>query len=112
MFFPQLNIPIAGLKKYHHNLSAPHITSCNFGQPAPVYYRYLQPGDKISVDSRFTIRTQPLVLPTYGKVYSKLHSFFVPYRLVFKDFVDVLEGVRKLGHQTSIPKVNTFGFYE
>lgn len=112
MFFPNLNIPIAGLDKYHHNLSTPHVTSCNFGEPAPVYYRFLDIGDTIKVQPSFTIRTQPLVLPTYGKVYSKLHSFFVPFRLVYSNFVKWREGQRTIGANMDLPKINTLQIYE
>lgn len=76
-------IPIAAPKKVKFNLDSQHITTTDFMQLQPVYYRHVIPGEKISVNIDSKARLAPLAVPTYGRANLNLRGFFVPYRTVF-----------------------------
>lgn len=111
MMQPPIRLPFASRRLFKHNLNGRHVTTTNFGELSPVYFRFIQPGDKIRIASNFTIRTQPLALPTYGSVQHKLHAFFVPMRLVYKYFNEFMQGQRVLrstAYTPNLPRCSTF----
>lgn len=111
MIQPPIRLPFASRRLFKHNLDCRHITTANFGELSPVYFRFVQPGDKLRIQPTFTIRTQPLALPTYGAVVHKLHSFFVPMRLVYKYFNEFMQGqqvLRGTAYTPNLPRCSTF----
>lgn len=92
MQIPKISLRIAQSKYNRFPFNTTHHTTSSFGEFRPVFYRHLQPGDKLSVSVSDMIRTEPLVYPTYGEVVHKMHAFFVPYRLLYRSFKDFIEG--------------------
>lgn len=66
--------------------------SMNMGELAPVLCKDLVPGDKFRIGSQFFCRTMPMLSPAFGNVRATLHYFFVPYRLVWKNWEDFITG--------------------
>lgn len=50
------------------------------------------PGDKFRIDQEMLVRAMPMVSPTYGTLKIYTHYFFVPNRLVWKDWEDFITG--------------------
>lgn len=92
MQIPKISLRIAQSKYNRFPFNTTHHTTSSFGEFRPVFYRHLQPGDKLSLSVSDMIRTEPLVYPTYGEVVHKMHAFFVPYRLLYRAFKDFIEG--------------------
>ena len=72
------------------DLSCRHITTSNFMQLQPVYYRHLVPNQQIDIDTLVQCRMDALSVPTYGDARVNLRAFFVPYSLVFKGWNDFI----------------------
>lgn len=72
------------------DLSHTHITSCNFMQISPIWNKEMVPGEKIKCDVEFLSRTNPLVVPTFGRANIKNSAYFVPYRTIFRGWNDFI----------------------
>lgn len=72
------------MKRYKHNLSHYHITSCNMGQLIPVANVEVLPGDSFRMQSGVLVRVTPQLKPLMHPVNVRLHHFFVPHRLVWE----------------------------
>lgn len=80
-----------------NNLSSDHITTSNFMEVQPVYYRHLTPADEtLSVNAEAYCRLQPMPLPTMGRAQQNIRGFWVPYRTLisrWNNFItDTYEG--------------------
>lgn len=63
------------------NLSCDHITTSNFMEVQPVYYRHLTPADEtLTVNAEAYSRLQPMPIPTMGRAQQNIRGFWVPYR--------------------------------
>lgn len=67
------------------------------GQLLPVLYDFLNPGDKISVDSSLFTRTQPLRTSAFTRVTEHIDYFFVPMRLINSYWENSFYGISDLG---------------
>lgn len=65
------------------DLSHEHVLTCDMGQLIPVMYMDMVPGDKFEVSTDMLIRFQPLLAPIMHPVNAYIHTFFVPYRLLW-----------------------------
>lgn len=64
-----------------NNLSCDHITTSNFMEVQPVYYRHLTPADEtLNVNAEAFSRLQPMPIPTMGRAQQNIRAFWVPYR--------------------------------
>lgn len=68
------------------DLSHVKIFDANIGALIPVYVEDVVPGDVIDLSHVHVIRSQPLVTPIYHKLEVFSHTFFVPYRILFRDW--------------------------
>ena len=73
-------------KKSKFDLSSTHITTLDVGQLRPTYVTPLYAGEDISLSYGQFSRLSPLVVPTFGSFRLKSYAFFVPHRLVFKQY--------------------------
>lgn len=60
--------------------------SFNMGQLVPIMCQEVLPGDKFTIDVDAFIRFQPMVAPIMHRVDTFVHFFFVPNRLIWKDW--------------------------
>lgn len=65
-------------------------TSFEIGQVVPFFWRDTVPGDIFRNNTNFTVRFMPLIAPVMHKLDLHAHFYFVPYRLIDKNFRDVL----------------------
>ena len=65
-------------------------TSFEIGQVVPFFWRDTVPGDLFRNNTNFTVRFMPLIAPVMHKLDLHAHFYFVPYRLLDKNFRDVL----------------------
>lgn len=86
--FNKLRLKSAAPDSTYFNLSQNHLTTCNFSQLRPSYYREMYIGDKFKIKMDLTAFTAPLVVPPMGIAHLKSRALFVPYRQVWKYFND------------------------
>lgn len=79
----KVDVPVAQQNKCKLDLSCDHVTTMDFMQLQPVFYRHMVAGEHINFDSYSVCRPAPMAVPTYGRLRMNLRGFFVPYRLVF-----------------------------
>lgn len=65
-------------------------TSWNYGRAYPVYTRFVQPGDTLSVDKTDVIRGATPIAPVMGDASVEYMAFFVPHRLVWNHMKQML----------------------
>lgn len=75
-------VPIATANRSKHDLSAPHITTTDFGRLDVVYHTQLVEGDDLNMNLHSFLRAAPMVFPTFGKVYLNVRAFFLPFRIL------------------------------
>lgn len=74
-----------------NNLSCDHITTSNFMEVQPVYYRHLTPVDEtLTVNAEAYSRLQPMPIPTMGRAQQNIRSFWVPYRVLLSYWNDFI----------------------
>lgn len=70
-----------------NNLSCDHITTSNFMEVQPVYYRHLTPADEtLTVNTEAYSRLQPMPIPTMGRAQQNIRGFWVPYRTLLSSW--------------------------
>lgn len=74
------------------NLSHESHLTANFGQLIPTLVQECFPGDKFKIRTEASVKLAPLVFPTMGRIDVYFHTFFVPHRLVFKNWEDFITG--------------------
>lgn len=91
-----------------NNLSCDHITTSNFMEVQPVYYRHLTPADEtLTVNAEAYSRLQPMPIPTMGRAQQNIRGFWIPYRVLishWNNFItDTYDGVPN----TSLPMLSS-----
>lgn len=79
-------VPVKRPKRNKFNLSYENRFSCKMGELIPVMCKPVVPGDTFNVNTEIFIRTAPLVSPLFQQIDVYLHYFFVPNRLIYKDW--------------------------
>lgn len=77
-------VKVSTNKRSSIDLSHDQVTSTDFGKIIPICVRECLPGDDISLDPRVFIRLAPLAVPTFGRIKARVHTFFVPNRILWK----------------------------
>lgn len=70
--------------------------SSALGQLLPVWWHYLQPGDKVNCSSLITTRSTPLNSSAFVDIAEHIEWFFVPMEQMYKLFQQVLYGVEDI----------------
>lgn len=84
------------------------------GYLLPVYWDYLEPGDKVSIKTLLRTRTQPLAKPAMATVIERIEWFAVPIHQLYKPFGTKYYGVNDVetdllptaGYDDYLPYVN------
>ena len=64
-----------------------YFTDLDYGRLIPVDFYDCIPGDKFNLSNNCLIRTNPLIKPAFlNNLKGKFRSFFVLYRLIYKDW--------------------------
>jgi len=75
-----------------HNLSYEHKTTLRFGELTPVGIIETVPGGKYNIGNETFVRFQPLVSPVMHNMNVKLHTFYVPHRIIWDGFEKFIQG--------------------
>lgn len=90
------------MKRSKHSLSHYKLFTCDMGELVPCGCYEVLPGDTIQQSSQVIIRLSPLLTPVMHPVHVRLHSFFVPYRLLDDEWENFITGIS--GPSTTIPR--------
>lgn len=80
----KVSVPVNNASR--HDLSHQHLTTLDFFRLQPIGCMECVAGDKISFDVRTLIEAAPLATKVYGSCHLDIHSFFVPFRLLWRDW--------------------------
>lgn len=87
------------------DLSHNHFTTMEMGKLYPVAWLECVPGDIMRLDLQALIRVQPMVAPILNNLTCDIHAFFVPTRLLWKDWENFITTIE----QGTIPPKNYEG---
>lgn len=88
--FNQVKFPKLGKNVF--DLSHERKLSCKMGKLVPVLLEEIVPGDKFKVSTEALVRLAPMVAPVMHRVNIYMHYFFVPNRLVWKNWESFITG--------------------
>lgn len=92
-------------RKNKFNLSREVKQTGNIGTLMPCFIQDVIPGDSFNVNTQQMIRFSPLVAPMMHNIDFKLDYFFVPYRLVWKEWKDFITGGEDGNDLPSYPRI-------
>lgn len=79
-------------KRNLHDLSHQRLLTCDMGELVPVSCVEALPGDSFRHAASMLLRVSPLVAPVMHAIDVRLHSFFVPNRLIWDNWEDFITG--------------------
>lgn len=79
-------LPQSHANQSQFNLSEDLKTTIGFDYLYPIYWEELNPGDKFDVSTKTLARLMPMVAPTMSNIKLKYFAFFVPNRLLWKNW--------------------------
>ena len=94
------------MKKSKFNLSHNYSTTLNMGNLVPVLTMDCLPNDTFRISMKSFIRAQPMLAPIMHEVYFYTQYWFVPYRLLWKDWPTFITG-GETGNEDSTLKFPT-----
>lgn len=80
------------MKRSKFNLSHTRLLTCDMGQLIPIGLTEVLPGDTVQHAVSLLVRAMPLVAPPMHRVRMKVHSWYVPHRLVWDDWENFITG--------------------
>lgn len=86
-------VPIAVEAHSKLDLPCDHASTGMFMLLQPMYYRHTLKTERLDLSFISTIRPNPLVVPTFGRVRHNLRHFFVPYRQIFPNWEEFINDV-------------------
>lgn len=84
------------LKKYVHKTNSTHKTTMDIGKLYPIQCLDVLPGQVTYLRNSALFRFQPLVAPAFVKMNAYLVSFYVPYRILWSDFNEMVSGKKNI----------------
>lgn len=76
------NVPTISHSRNAFSIAEKHVTTIQFDYLYPIYWKYIYPGDTISIQEGVLARLQTQIGPLYDDLYFDLHAWFVPFRLL------------------------------
>lgn len=80
------------MKRNNFNLAHYKAGTCPFGRLVPISCFEALPGDTIQMNTSLFFRLSPMVNPSFSILKAKWWHFFVPFRLLFKQWEDYRTG--------------------
>lgn len=80
------------IKKSVFNLSHENKLTCSMGRLIPCLCQEVVPGDRWKLRTDMVLRLMPLIAPMMHRVDCYIHYFYVPTRLIWRDFDKFLSG--------------------
>lgn len=79
--------------------------TCEMGKLVPFLCEEVIPGDDFRIDNYSFVRLAPMLAPVFAKINMWVHYFFVPNRLIWKNFEDFITNGLSSGVSTAVPPV-------
>lgn len=80
------------IRRFRYKLKHHWLTTLNVGYITPFFFQEVTPGDTFSGVSAGIARLEPIDRPLYASLKLSMNFFFVPHRLVWPEFEDVITG--------------------
>lgn len=87
------------------DLSRENKTTLPMGKLVPVFVQECVPKDRFSVNANVFVRTLAMIAPAYQRYDLSLHFFFVPYRLLWKNWEDFITGGKDGTFDAEVPSL-------
>lgn len=75
-------VPTISHSRNGFSIAEKHVTTTQFDYLYPLYWKYIYPGDTLSISHQVMARLQTQIGPLYDDLYFDLHAWFVPFRLI------------------------------
>jgi len=75
-------VPTISRSRNAFSIAKKHITTMQFDNLVPLYVKYMQPGDTLSISAGFMARLATQISVLYDDLYFDAHAWFVPHRLI------------------------------
>lgn len=89
-----------------HNLSHFRNTTGHMGQLIPIACMEVLQGDTFKANSSMFMRLSPQVAPIMHPVHCHVHHYFVPYRVIWKDFTNFITGGENFDDASVVPTID------
>lgn len=86
----KFNVKVAAEKPSKFSMPKSVVMTHDFGTITPIECKLMVPGDKFKADVSHFTRLMPMPSPTFGKVDVITRAFFVPARVLFKDWKEFI----------------------
>lgn len=101
---------VGGLKPRRNafDLSYRVATTCDMGELIPIQCDEAVPGDTWTMGAHLTVRLQPMVAPVYHEITAHIHTFFVPFRIMWPQWETfIASDVSNV--PVALPRINSTG---
>lgn len=75
-------VPTISKQRNAFSIAEKHVTTIQFDYLIPLYWKYIYPGDTLSISENVMARLQTQIAVLYDDLYIDLHAWFVPMRLI------------------------------
>ena len=93
------------MKRSKHALGYENLLSCDMGELIPIGLTEVLPGDTMQHSTSMLIRLAPMLAPVMHKVNARIHHFYVPHRIVWKDWESFITGGPDGMDQSAFPTI-------
>lgn len=93
----EFKLKVASEKPNKFNLDKKVVATHDFGTLTPIECKLMLPGDKFDVNVNQFTYLMPMPKPTFGKIDTINRAFFVPFRVLFKDWKEFISN-QKVAH--------------
>lgn len=100
------SVKVGVQNRSNFDLSHIGVGSTDFGDLLPVFLEDVVPSDSLQIDFSTFMRLAPMVLPTYGRIHGYINFFFVPERLICRDWQNQITGGSTGTYPVDFPAVN------
>lgn len=76
------SVPTISHSRNSFSVAEKHVSTCQFDYLYPIGWKYMYPGDTLSVTQHVMARLQTQIAPLYDDLYFDIHAWFVPMRLI------------------------------
>lgn len=98
-------VPVETPRKNAFDLSHQKLGTTNYGQMLPLAPVFCMPGDMMKCSYEALIRTVPLASPAMQRIWCTIHSWYVPFRLLWDDFEKWIDNVKDGGVLPAFPYI-------
>lgn len=81
-----VKVPKSTTERSTFSLGGTVLDTINFGTERPFLIREIVPTDNFKIEGVTLVKYAPMVAPTFGEMSISHRAFFIPYRLIFKDW--------------------------